>query len=145
MKHTNTAEKQLHKLEKMFSLPLLGALLLFPTSPIPSWCLDEYPVRVDISAFFSRQILSIVSPHVHQSACMLATNLGKVLYKLLVELGKLVDKKTTNMRKQIKLQSWRKTFVSGLIIRKDYERKIVLGKASSKHIRKEPIYREARN
>lgn len=46
-----------------------------------------------------------------QSACVSVTNLGKVLYKLLVEVGKLVDKKTTNMRKQ------------GLVIRKDYERK----------------------
>ena len=46
-----------------------------------------------------------------QSACVSVTNLGKVLYKLLVEVGKLVDKKTTNMRKQ------------GLVIREDYERK----------------------
>jgi len=73
-----------------------------------------------------------------------ATNLGKVLYKLLVELGKLVDKKTTNMRKQIKTQNLRKSFVSGLVIRKDYERKRVLCKARSKHIRKQPIYCEAR-
>lgn len=99
MEHTTTAEKQLHRqigenvlISITRSSPFVSH---FSYSLIVPWWLSSK--RRYFSIFF-RQILSIVSPHMQQSAHVLATNLGKVLYKLLVELGKLVDKKTTNMR-----------------------------------------------
>lgn len=68
----------------------------------------------------------------------ICNKIGRSLYELFGELGKLVDKKTANMRKW-KLRSWRKTFVSGLVIRKDSERKIVQEKGRGKHTRKGPL------